>query len=306
MRPPFSLVFVHGDGSRVLRLTLPRWVGYGLLLVPAAVAGVAMALAGAQTLIAYQRGELAGLHRRVEDQGELIDSFRAGAATVRNELASWSTMHASMWEALGPELAGSPKGGGVGGVREPVATEDKIAAGPRDELALLLASVAEEGPRIRELERLIGKTGEVVNALPLRWPVRGRVNSEYGRRASPWGGAVEHHSGLDISTPNGTPVMCPAPGRVLLAGGGGDYGRHVLIEHANGVRSLYGHLSKVEVKAGQTVVKGQLLGLTGSTGRSTGPHLHYELRIAGKAVDPRKFLWEGKDVQPLPQTTALR
>ena len=305
MRPPFSLVFVHGDGSRVLRLTLPRWFGYGLLLVPAAVAGVALALAGAQALIAYQRTELAGLHRRVEDQTQLIEGFRVTASTVRNELAAWKAMHANMWEALGPELAGGSKTSGVGGVRT-VEDEEKVAAGPHDELALLLESVTEEGPRIRELERLIGRTGEVVNALPLRWPVRGRVNSEYGKRTSPWGGAAEHHSGLDISTPLGTPVMCPAPGKVLLAGGGGDYGRHVVVQHANGVRSLYGHLSKVEVKAGQQVDKGQLLGLTGSTGRSTGPHLHYELRVAGQTVNPRKFLWEGKNIGPLPEATASR
>jgi murein DD-endopeptidase MepM/ murein hydrolase activator NlpD len=306
MRPPFSLVFVHGDGSSVLRLNVPRWLGYGLLVIPAAVAGVALALAGAQALIAYQRTELAGLHRRVEDQTQVIESFRATASTVRNELAAWKSMHANMWEALGPELgAGSRSAAGVGGTRV-VEDEEKLAAGPRDELALLLESVTEEGPRIRELERLIGRTGEVVSSLPLRWPVRGRVNSEYGKRPSPWGGAAEHHSGLDISTPPGTPVACPAPGKVVLAGGGGDYGRHVVVQHANGVRSLYGHLSKVEVRAGQSVEKGQLLGLTGSTGRSTGPHLHYELRVAGKSVNPRKFLWEGKDVGPLPEATASR
>lgn len=305
MRPPFSLVFVHGDGSRVRRLTVPRWVGYGLLLVPGAVAGVALALAGAQALIAYQRTELAGLHRRVEDQTQLIEGFRVTASTVRNELAAWKAMHANMWEALGPELGGGSKTG-VGGIRASAEGEERVAAGPNDELALLLESVTEEGPRIRELERLIGRTGEVVSSLPLRWPVRGRVNSEYGKRTSPWGGAAEHHSGLDISTPLGTPVMCPASGKVLLAGGGGDYGRHVVVEHGNGVRSLYGHLSKVEVRAGQRVEKGQLLGLTGSTGRSTGPHLHYELRVAGKSVNPRKFLWEGKNVGPLPEATASR
>jgi murein DD-endopeptidase MepM/ murein hydrolase activator NlpD len=197
-----------------------------------------------------------------------------------------------MWEALGPEVGRDGGPGGMGGVR-PAEAEEPTPAGPRDELALLLASVEDEGPRLRELERVIGRTGEVMNALPLRWPVRGRVNSEFGRRPSPYGGAPEQHAGLDISTQPGTPVMCPAPGRVVQAGGGGDYGRHVVIEHGNGVRSVYGHLSKVEVKEGQLVETGQVLGLTGSTGRSTGPHLHYELRVAGKAVNPRKFLWAG-------------
>lgn len=297
MRPPFGLVFVHGDGSRVLRLSVPRWVGYVTLVIPAIVATGVLALAGAHALIEYQRGELAGLHRRVSDQHQLIEGFRAGAASVRNELASWKALHASMWEALGPELGRNSKEGkeGLGGVRAPDPADEPVAAGPQDELSLLLATVAEEGPRLRELERVIGRTGEVVNALPLRWPLRGRVNSEFGRRSSPWGGAAEQHSGLDISTPPGTPVMCPAPGRVVLAGAGGDYGRHVMVQHDNGVRSLYGHLSKVEVKPGQLVDTGEVLGLTGSTGRSTGPHLHYELRVAGKPVNPRKFLWAGAE-----------
>ena len=295
MRPPFSLVFVHGDGSRVLRLSVPRWLGYATLIVPAIVATGAMALGAARAVIAYQRGELAGLQRRVVDQNQVIEGFRTGAASVRAELASWKALHANMWEALGPEIGRGAKEGGVGGIRPALFADERVAAGPQDELALLLASVAEEGPRLRELERVVGHTGEVVNALPLRWPLRGRVNSEFGRRPSPWSGATEHHSGLDISTSPGTPVMCPAPGRVVQAGGGGDYGRHVMIEHANGVRSLYGHLSKVDVKAGQMVEKGELLGLTGSTGRSTGPHLHYELRVAGKAVNPRKFLWDGAE-----------
>jgi murein DD-endopeptidase MepM/ murein hydrolase activator NlpD len=288
-------VFVHGDGSRVLRLNVPRWLGYATLVFPAAIAIGALALGGAKALIAYQRGELAGLHRRVADQNTLIESFRSGAASVRSELASWKALHANMWEALGPEIAGAPKdGSGVGGIPAPD-IDDRVAAGPQDELALLLQTVAEEGPRLRELERVIGRTGEVVNSLPLRWPIRGRVNSEFGRRSSPWGGAAERHDGLDISVPLGTPVMCPAPGRVVLAGGGGDYGRHIMIDHGNGVRSLYGHMSKVDVRAGQQVEKGTILGLTGSTGRSTGPHLHYELRVAGKAVNPRKFLWEGAE-----------
>ena len=78
----------------------------------------------------------------------------------------------------------------------------------------------------------------------------------------------------------------------MVAGSGGDFGRHVVIDHGNGVRSLYGHMRKVEVKSGQRVEKGQVLGLVGSSGRSTGPHLHYELLVDGKPVDPHGFIWE--------------
>jgi hypothetical protein len=168
MRPPFSLVFVHGDGSRVLRLTVPRWLGYGFLVIPAAVAGVGVAIAGAQALIAYQRTELAGLNRRVDDQTQLIEGFRATASTVRNELAAWKAMHANMWEALGPELGGGSKTSGVGGVRSREQEgEEKVAAGPHDELALLLESVTEEGPRIRRAPDRSHRRGGELAAAPL-------------------------------------------------------------------------------------------------------------------------------------------
>jgi murein DD-endopeptidase MepM/ murein hydrolase activator NlpD len=77
-----------------------------------------------------------------------------------------------------------------------------------------------------------------------------------------------------------------------MAGSGGDYGRHVIVDHGNGVRSLYGHLREIDVKAGQRVSKGVVVGRVGSTGRSTGPHLHYGISVDGKPVDPREFLWE--------------
>jgi murein DD-endopeptidase MepM/ murein hydrolase activator NlpD len=87
-------------------------------------------------------------------------------------------------------------------------------------------------------------------------------------------------------------VTSPAAGTVVATGAGGDYGRYAQLDHANGVASLYGHLRRVDVKRGDRVEKGQVIGLVGSTGRSTGPHLHYEIRVDGKAVDPRRFLWD--------------
>src|SRR5438093_1420683 len=129
-------------------------------------------------------------------------------------------------------------------------------------------------------------------ALPLRWPVRGPVKSEYGLRHSPWNGAWERHPGIDIGSPPGTPVTSPAPGRVVAASSQGGYGKHVTLAHGNGVKSRYAHLKQLDVKLGQRIEKGQVIGLVGSTGRSTGPHLHYEVLVEGKRVDPRGFLWE--------------
>jgi murein DD-endopeptidase MepM/ murein hydrolase activator NlpD len=119
---------------------------------------------------------------------------------------------------------------------------------PQGELELLAASIADEGPRLRELERVVQRTGKIMNALPLRWPVRGPVNSEFGKRRSPWGGAAEQHEGIDIGSAAGTPIKAPAAGIVTAATSGGGYGNHITINHGNGVRSLYGHLQRFDVK----------------------------------------------------------
>jgi murein DD-endopeptidase MepM/ murein hydrolase activator NlpD len=122
--------------------------------------------------------------------------------------------------------------------------------------------------------------------------VRGAVNSEFGRRASPWAASNEFHSGIDIGAAIGTPVHAPAAGTVVSAGDLGDHGIGVVIDHGGDVKSHYGHLSRASVRAGQSVSRGTLLGFTGNTGRSTGPHLHYEILVNDKPVNPRAFLWD--------------
>jgi murein DD-endopeptidase MepM/ murein hydrolase activator NlpD len=289
MKPPFSLLVVHGDGSRVLRVSLPRWIVYGTLGSVAAVASVGLS---AEYVFRQRDGnEVAELRRRVDDQRAVIDSFQTRVAAVRGEITTWRALHAKMWKAFGPEAGADQEGAGVGGAA-PDALAVSVEAPRGEELDLLATSVAEEEPRLRELARVIGRAGRIVHALPLRWPVHGPVKSGYGLRRSPWNGAPEHHDGMDIGSPPGTPVEAPAAGSVVEASSQGDFGKHVMLDHGNGVRSLYGHLKRVDVKVGQRVAKGQVIGLVGSTGRSTGPHLHYEVLMAGKPVDPSRFLWE--------------
>jgi murein DD-endopeptidase MepM/ murein hydrolase activator NlpD len=136
----------------------------------------------------------------------------------------------------------------------------------------------------------MARAGKMLAALPSRWPVRGPVNSEFGTRLSPWTQTPELHAGMDIRAERGTPVQAPAAGSVSLAGPHAEYGLTVMIDHGNDIRSVYGHLSKIEVQPGVTVTRGDMIGLVGSTGRSTGPHLHYELRVNNRPINPRAFL----------------
>jgi len=119
------------------------------------------------------------------------------------------------------------------------------------------------------------------------WPVQGKVTSGYGWRIHPITGELEFHSGVDIAAPSGTPIRPTAGGTVTLAGHYGGYGLCVVIDHGGGLQTLYGHCSEILVYKGEHVEAGQVIARVGSTGTSTGPHLHYEVRKDGVCVDPR-------------------
>ncbi len=130
------------------------------------------------------------------------------------------------------------------------------------------------------------------NNVPDMWPILGPINSGFGEREDPILGIGngEFHKGIDIGSPDGTPVHAPAGGRVVKAAMGNGYGREIQIDHGNGIVTVYGHLQGWNVTAGQEVVKGEVIGFVGHSGRTTGSHLHYEVQVRGSAVNPHKYL----------------
>lgn len=127
--------------------------------------------------------------------------------------------------------------------------------------------------------------------LPSMWVHLGKINNEFGFRRNPFGGRTyEFHAGMDIDGERGDIVVAPANGVVTKAGYLGGYGNMIEVDHGNGLATRYGHLSKIDVEVGDTVSRGQLIAFIGSTGRSTGPHLHYELRLNDRPINPRHFL----------------
>ncbi|GIU81540.1 MAG: M23 family metallopeptidase [Acidobacteria bacterium] len=145
-------------------------------------------------------------------------------------------------------------------------------------------------------EEIDGELREIVSKLepeyvPNLWPREDKINNEFGFRSNPFGGRTyEFHEGIDISGERGDSVVAAGGGRVIKAGWQGGYGNLIEIDHGGGLTTRYGHLMKIEVKVGEFVSKGQQIGLVGSTGRSTGPHLHFELRLNDRAINPRKLL----------------
>jgi murein DD-endopeptidase MepM/ murein hydrolase activator NlpD len=125
---------------------------------------------------------------------------------------------------------------------------------------------------------------------PTLWPVMGPITGAFGERIDPFNGEGAFHSGIDISCHYGQPVLAPSDGVVTFAGPYNGYGRMIQVDHGNGITTRYGHLSGFTVAGGQTVRRGQVIGYVGLSGRSTGPHLHYEVRIHDTPVNPHKFL----------------
>lgn len=181
----------------------------------------------------------------------------------------------------------------LSGVTEPEVAMLVGAGGPVIPLneVLTLASVES---KTKNLEHDLARIEKVVRErtrVPGLWPVLGELESGFGGRRNPFGGSsFEFHTGQDIDAPFGAPVIAAARGTVAYAGWQNGYGQLVVIDHGDGLTSRYGHLSRIHAAVGQSVKRGQLIGLVGSTGRSTGPHLHYEIRINDSPIDPRPYL----------------
>ncbi|MCP4618947.1 MAG: peptidoglycan DD-metalloendopeptidase family protein [Bradyrhizobium sp.] len=178
--------------------------------------------------------------------------------------------------------AAAPRGG-VGGPYVPV------------RLAADASTFDRQLYRINVTRVQVEKLNRTLALVPYRKPVIGEVEftSGFGVRSDPFLGRPAMHTGLDFRASTGDPVRATANGKVVSSGWQGGYGRMVEIDHGNGLSTRYGHLSEINVKVGEVVRIGQVIGAVGSTGRSTGPHLHYETRIDGDAVDPQKFLRAG-------------
>ncbi len=141
-----------------------------------------------------------------------------------------------------------------------------------------------------KVERFFDSQRSLLASTPTIWPIRGWITSSFGQRISPFTDKLQMHEGLDICARPGTPVKATAEGIVIYSGWKSDFGKLVTIDHGYGYRTRYGHLSKIFVKNGQRVKRGDAVGAVGNTGRSTGPHLHYEVKVRGLPVNPKTYL----------------
>ncbi len=161
---------------------------------------------------------------------------------------------------------------------------------PEDTFGLLRDLLQGLESRLESVQSGIDKRNALAAATPSIWPAAGWLTSAMGTRRDPFTGGADFHPGLDIAADRGSPVYATADGAVVLASTFSDYGNLIRIDHGFGLESRYGHLSKFEVEVGSTVKRGDLIGRVGATGRATAPHLHYEVRVNDRLLNPLQFL----------------
>lgn len=161
---------------------------------------------------------------------------------------------------------------------------------PEDTFGVLRDLLQGLESRLRFVRRDVERREALAAATPSIWPTHGWLTGTFGGRSDPFTGEPGYHQGIDISTDKGQPVVAPADGTVESAAYSGDYGNLVTLKHRFGLTTRYGHLSGFEVKAGQEVKRGDVIGYVGSTGRSTGAHLHYEILVNGQLINPLQLL----------------
>jgi murein DD-endopeptidase MepM/ murein hydrolase activator NlpD len=226
---------------------------------------------------AKELGELQARIMRLDAQNQRLAKMAGVKADVPAEVQI----------QLSPNLSTQKPGSGGPLVRSSPMTEADLQA----EITALANAVDSRDDYLSSLEAKILQQSVLKDMLPNSSPIAAAFNSSsYGWRIDPFNGSKAFHEGLDFTANTGTPIRAAADGIVSESNRTPDYGNIVKIQHGSGLETRYAHASKLLVKVGERVVKGQVVALVGSTGRSTGPHLHYEIRLNGEALDPRKYL----------------
>lgn len=253
---------------------------------------------GAALKAEYDVANLYASHATLELENT---NYRAATEQLAGQIMALQTAMSDVGAkaALDPSLQNSMD-------KLPAVVKSRAMGGPTASTALTLVTPGLSSPentfgllkdllsgledRLQSVRTDVDKRNQLAAATPSIWPTHGWLSSSAGNRADPFTGEKDFHPGLDISADKGDPVYATADGKVVNAAPAGNYGNLVVIEHGYGLETRYGHLSAFKVKQDQTVKRGDLIGLVGSTGRATGAHLHYEVRANGRILNPLQLL----------------
>ncbi|HME59262.1 MAG TPA: M23 family metallopeptidase [Terracidiphilus sp.] len=305
LRKRYYILFVARDeDGRIRKIPLPLHYAYAFVAAALVGAFTIVGLAGSYTRmllktesynqIRQDREALRKDYKQLEQIAHDRNVQVASLGALANEVTALYGLRVNKLAANKPEAAASAAAELTSaslGLTDDVDTQQvKLTV---DQFYILRAQ-AMNGRVSRALESglspsFTGDWTELADA-PSLWPVEGRVGSSFGQRMDPFNGEGAFHEGIDLEAPLGTPVRAAGDGEVTVAGMNAGYGREIMIDHGHDVLTLYGHLSAMAVAVGQHVIRGQVIGFVGQSGRATGPHLHYEVRVHKVAVNPHKYL----------------
>jgi murein DD-endopeptidase MepM/ murein hydrolase activator NlpD len=285
----YTVIVVPHAKARFRKIQVPlrlaRWVMSGATIFAITLAGVLVhytRIAAEVYELRHLRAENEVLTQRTREYEQNAGKLQAKVEQLHSIVSKLGIM-AGLDHAL-PDAAV----GGEGGVTsfETVAPS-KVALPSLAEMDLNISALTDKSTK---LEAFYRDQKLLLSSTPSIWPVRGYLSATFGKRLDPFTGRPDFHPGIDISTPIGTRVVAPADGIVLSCAQSGGYGNAIIVDHGYGVVSRYGHLDSYNVRAGQRVHRGDVIGFVGNTGRSTGPHLHYEVWVRDQAQNPIHFI----------------
>jgi len=232
---------------------------------------------------------------QLDAANEAISKNNTELAALKKYVAYLGTLETKVRNTLGLGGATTSLASILKSTSTPTLSVSRGLAAGATQLSASMAQVQEEAQEQEKnlvvLQDAASKYNTMLAKTPSLWPLYGLITSDYGWRRNPFGGSSgEEHDGVDIAAPYGTAIRATADGKVEQAGWNGSYGISVTLYHRDGIETLYGHMCRLAVSAGQTVKKGQVIGYEGSTGRATGAHCHYEITIYGTAVNPMTYL----------------
>ncbi len=240
--------------------------------------------------------EVQHLRRTVEEQEVLVGKVQ----TMHQEMRRLRTFDDEIRRLAGLETASATEstmamGGGTLEIEELLTAEEQAArqqliAQLFEDVERLEREVALRAESFETLTAYLNEQKDRLAATPSIWPAKGYVSSKFGPRISPFTGRRQRHTGIDIAAARGTPILAPADGVITFSGKLAGYGRVIVIDHGFGYKTFYGHNHRNKVKKGQRVKRGQVIAAVGDSGYSTGSHLHYEVVVKGRPVNPLKYI----------------
>jgi murein DD-endopeptidase MepM/ murein hydrolase activator NlpD len=292
-------------GARNLRIG--GWVGLLLFLLLIGLAGLSAYLWGFYARVSVLESELGEAHRIIRSHDSQVLSLLGKVQSLEQDISRVQQFDAKLRVLMNVDPA-DVSGDAAIDAASPDGAASGVAGGGMNNPLLLsrhrelfmvrlhsLVDVLATNVRVEEVEQqvlagLLLENKDSLLSTPSTWPVRGFVTSGFGRRRAPITGGTAMHTGIDIANRVGTPIRAPARGAVTFSGRDGAYGISIRLDHGNGIVTLYAHMNKALVKVGDYVQRGDVIGEVGNTGRSTGPHLHYEVILNGVPVNPMRYI----------------